>query len=196
MSIEIPDTLLIEQDSLIKKPIHIGKGEILYFQSRIVGKHIFGRLIAGDIKQNGSRKNIRESTSIIDVRRSVAHISDEIYLWNDLSVHENLMNYMASIERSGYDNSASDILKNFRVDLNQKVSSLSVEQKHILNIAIGLGKDPDLILYDDPMSQFDINFYCAIMDRFYTQVVKKGVTLLSTVLIPELQSKFPGRIIP
>lgn len=108
------------------------------------------------------------------------------------------MNYVASIGGSKYHESSANILKKFKIDTNTKVSQLSVDQKHIVNIAIGLSKDPDLILYDDPISQFDTTFYSSIMNAFYDIIVSKdkGITLLSTVTNPELQSRFPGRLIP
>ena len=96
--------------------------------------------------------NIRESS-----RAGITAIYQELNVVDDLSVEQNLSlgkeNHRWGIIQKAPDLSkVSSILHNLdpRIELNQKVASLSVAQKQVIEIAKAISSDANIIVMDEP----------------------------------------------
>ena len=109
----------------------------------------------GEISLNGSPhkpKNIKESR-----QAGITAIYQELNVVDDLTVEQNLSlgkeNHKWGIVRQAPDlGKVTAILKNLdpRIKLDQKVASLSVAQKQVIEIAKAISSDAEIIIMDEP----------------------------------------------
>ena len=178
----------IPPDGILTNRLEFGKGEIVYFSNIPLGTHVFERLISGQIDMSSSTK-----VDLISIRKNIGHINDDNYLWSSLSAKENLELYLESIGMRSASN--QEFVNRLGIEWTKKVDNLEVTQRHLLQIAIGLSKDPEIILYDSTSVHTSLPIYNKIMSVLYNLVKDKGLTLLSNISSSDLIERYPGRII-
>ena len=98
---------------------------------------------------------------LISIRKNIGHINDDNYLWSNLSAKENLELYLESIGMRSASN--QEFVNRLGIEWTKKVDNLEVTQRHLLQIAIGLSKDPEIILYDSTSVHTSLPTYNKIM---------------------------------
>ena len=188
MNTVINTLISIPADEIYRSTIQFGKGEVVYFSNQKLGTHIISKILEGQLNFSNESEVSRSN-----IRRNVAYISDKNYLWTRESAKQNVDLYLESIGLSTGNNRES--IEKLNINWQHKVSELDPVQRHLLQIAIGLSKDPEIILYEDSAQLHSIPVYKRIMSVMYDLVKDKGLTLLSNVTSSNLRELYPGRII-
>lgn len=136
----------------------------------------------GEIYLNGSPhrpRNIKESR-----QAGITAIYQELNVVDDLTVEQNLSlgkeNHRWGIVRQAPDMSkVADILKNLdpRIQLGQKVDSLSVAQKQVIEIAKAISSDANIIIMDEPTAAISEEEVKRLFEIIQT-LKKQGVTII------------------
>jgi len=108
---------------------------------------------SGTITLNGQSYDTRAK----QIRRQIGFVPQDIALWEDFSVKENMMFF----EKLAWTRKSPDQLKQLCSDVkldkwNEPVKILSGGMKRKLNIAITLIHEPDLLLLDEPTAGIDL----------------------------------------
>ncbi len=186
---EAINTLIsIPADDIYGSSIEFGKGEIVYFSNQKLGAHIFNKILQGQLILAGN-----SAVSLSNIRKNIAYISDNNYLWEKQSAKQNVELYLKSIRLST--NSHQEYISQLNIDWNQNVEDLDTLQRHLLQIAIGLSKDPEIILYENSTVIQSESVYNHIMSTIYDLVKNKGITFLSNLSSTHLNENYPGRTI-
>ncbi len=114
------------------------------------------------------------------LRRKIGYVPQEIELWEELSVIEN----MRFFEKLSHENRSVPELKNLLSELHlekydTKVSRLSGGMKRKLNLAISLIHEPKLLLLDEPTSGIDLKSRIEI-GKFLKGLAGKGALIIYT----------------
>ena len=126
------------------------------------------------IDERSYRKNYKK------IRQKIGYVPQEIELWEELSVMENMRFFeaLSSVSRSVAE------LKKMLSDLhlekyNTKVNRLSGGMKRKLNLAISLMHAPELLLLDEPTAGIDLKSRIEI-GKFLKALSDKGTLIIYT----------------
>lgn len=91
------------------------------------------------------------------LRNDIAYVPQELALWNDLTVLEN-MKFFSNLSAAKCSvEDMTTLLKNVQLERDDtKVSALSGGMKRKLNLAISLIQNPKLLLLDEPTAGIDL----------------------------------------
>ncbi|MFP4478830.1 MAG: ATP-binding cassette domain-containing protein [Candidatus Izemoplasmatales bacterium] len=172
--------------------IHVDKGEIHF----IVGENGAGKSTlmkvlsgiyphgnySGDIVFDGEIQhfnNIKDS-----VRKGIVIINQELALFPDLSVYENVFVGHEITKNNGFidwvetSNQAQKYLDmvGLKVDLDQNVRTLGVGKQQLIEIAKALSQDVKLLILDEPTAALNENDSENLLNLLVELKKKKGIT--------------------
>ncbi|WP_042146281.1 ABC transporter ATP-binding protein [Paucisalibacillus sp. EB02] len=124
------------------------------------GKSTLLRILATiDKPDNGSIKlfNFSYETKRKNVRKSIGYVPQDIAIWEELSVKENMLFF----EKLSYASKSESQLRELCLEMNldkwyEQAKTLSGGMKRKLNMAITLIHDPNLLLLDEPTVGIDL----------------------------------------
>jgi len=133
----------------------------------------------GSIKIGG----LELSRSAVEIRKKIGAISHESYLYDDLTVEENLHFYgkMYGLPESELTVRIQTLLEQLHLEQRcmDRVSTLSRGMKQRLSIARSLIHDPDIILMDEPYTGLDLQSACDL-DKMLLENSRKVTVLMVT----------------
>jgi ABC-2 type transport system ATP-binding protein/heme exporter protein A len=133
----------------------------------------------GSIKISG----LELSRSAVEIRKKIGAISHESYLYDDLTVEENLHFYgkMYGLPESELTVRIQTLLEQLHLEQRcmDRVSTLSRGMKQRLSIARSLIHDPDIILMDEPYTGLDLRSACDL-DKMLLENSRKVTVLMVT----------------
>lgn len=115
------------------------------------------------------------------VRKRIGFVPQEIAIWEDLSVEENMIFF----EKLAWKKRSISALRQLCLEMElhkwkEKVHTLSGGMKRKLNIAISLIHDPDLLLLDEPTVGIDLKSKQEIMHYLKKLAKEEGKTIIYT----------------
>lgn len=115
------------------------------------------------------------------VRKRIGFVPQEIAIWEDLSVEENMIFF----EKLAWKKRSVSALRQLCLEMElhkwkEKVHTLSGGMKRKLNIAISLIHDPDLLLLDEPTVGIDLKSKQEIMHYLKKLAKEEGKTIIYT----------------
>lgn len=124
------------------------------------GKSTLLKILATIDKQDsGSLKlnDMEYAKSKKDIRKSLGFVPQDIAIWEDFSVEENMIFF----EKLGWINKSNTELRQICLEMNlnrwkEKVHTLSGGMKRKLNLAISLIHEPNVLLLDEPTVGIDL----------------------------------------
>ncbi len=167
--------LNIEQGEfmIILGPNGAGKTTLLKILETLV------RPSSGSVEIGG----LQLSSSAMEIRKMIGAISHESYLYNDLTVEENLYFYgkMYGLSQGELIVRIQMLLEQLHLDNRRtdRVSTLSRGMKQRLSIARSLIHDPDIILMDEPYTGLDLRSACDL-EKMLIENSKKATVLMVT----------------
>lgn len=167
--------LNIEQGEfvIILGPNGAGKTTLLKILETLV------RPSCGSVKIGG----LELSRSAVEIRKMIGVISHESYLYNDLTVGENLYFYgkMYGLSQGELTVRIQFLLEQLHLEHRcmDRVSTLSRGMKQRLSIARSLIHGPDIILMDEPYTGLDLRSACDL-EKILLENSKKATVLMVT----------------
>jgi ABC-2 type transport system ATP-binding protein len=137
------------------------------------GKSTLLRILATIDKPDSGRINLYDFSyekNRKEVRKSIGYVPQDIAIWEELSVKEN----MHFFERLSYHSKTDDELRQLCLEMKldkwtETAKSLSGGMKRKLNIAITLIHTPELLLLDEPTVGIDLKSKKEIGSYLYKQ---------------------------
>lgn len=161
------------------------KDQIILLGSNGAGKTTLLKTIAMLLRPSSGKLLFREkefSENEAFVRRKTGFIGHSIFLYQDLTVHENLLFFAKLGLVENAKQKTEKILEEFSLsDIRQKIiRSLSKGTQQRVNIARVWLQDPELLLLDEPHSHLDIRASGILNMKLAGHIEKGGAFILAT----------------
>lgn len=150
------------------------------------GKSTAIRLLIGKEKQDGGRilyKNQDIHHNLKKYQSEIAYVPQEIALFEDLSVIDNLKFWFRAVNQSrrGESEKIRELAETLALEdsLKKKVSSLSGGYQRRLNIACALLNEPAIVFLDEPTVGIDARMRSEIVS-FVKDLAAKGKAIVYT----------------
>ncbi len=132
---------------------------------------------------SGSAKLLGEEVPVREVIHRIGYMPQEMAIYTDLTVHENLELFagMYSMSRSSFEGAERDLLE--MIDLAERrdslVATLSGGMKHRVSLACALVHDPELVFLDEPTVGVDPELRKGFWD-YFARLKGAGKTVVLT----------------
>ncbi|MFL6335628.1 MAG: ATP-binding cassette domain-containing protein [Pyrinomonadaceae bacterium] len=148
-------------------------------------KMIMGHLrpTAGEIRVLGRALG----EDLIDIRRRVAYVSENRYLYEWMTVEESI-SFTRAFHETWDDRKAADLLKRFSLPPEKKVRQLSRGNRARLCLLLALSFNPELIILDEPTSGLDPIVRRDFIENIVAEIAEEGKTVLfSSHIVEEVE---------
>lgn len=164
-------TLTVESGEVIGLlgPNGAGKSTLLSILSTITAPSS-GNVTIGGLSLKKNQKAIREV---------IGYVPQDIALWEELSVKENMKMWSKMTSRSLSNKQLQSLCSAVQLEgrWKEKVKNLSGGMKRKLNIAVSLIHEPSVLLMDEPTVGIDLQSKLEII-RYIKQLAAKGKTII------------------
>ena len=164
-------TLTVESGEVIGLlgPNGAGKSTLLSILSTITAPSS-GNVTIGGLSLKKNQKAIREV---------IGYVPQDIALWEELSVKENMKMWGKMTSRSLSNEQLQSLCSAVQLEgrWKEKVKNLSGGMKRKLNIAVSLIHEPSVLLMDEPTVGIDLQSKLEII-RYIKQLASKGKTII------------------
>jgi ABC-2 type transport system ATP-binding protein len=148
-------------------------------------KMIMGHLrpTAGEIRVLGRALG----EDLIDIRRRVAYVSENRYLYEWMTVEESI-GFTRAFHETWDDQKAADLLQRFSLPPEKKVRQLSRGNRARLCLLLALSFNPELIILDEPTSGLDPIVRRDFIENIVAEIAEEGKTVLfSSHIVEEVE---------
>src|SRR5918992_4029142 len=124
---------------------------------------------------------------LLGIRRRVAYVSENRYLYEWMTVEESVR-FTRAFHESWDDKKASDLLKRFSLPPEKKVRQLSRGNRARLCLLLALSFNPELIILDEPTSGLDPIVRRDFIENIVAEIAEEGKTVLfSSHIVDEVE---------
>ena len=124
---------------------------------------------------------------LLGIRRRVAYVSENRYLYEWMTVEESVR-FTRAFHETWDDQKASDLLKRFSLPREKKVRQLSRGNRARLCLLLALSFNPELIILDEPTSGLDPIVRRDFIENIVTEIADEGKTVLfSSHIVEEVE---------
>lgn len=116
----------------------------------------------------------------------VAYIPDAITMLPRMKIKD-AFEFMADFYQSWNERRANEMLSFFKLDKNDRISSLSKGNKMKVNLLLGLSQDVDFVLMDEPFSGIDIFSREQITNVFSSHLIEDRGVIITTHEISDIE---------
>lgn len=166
--------------------LELKKGDFLViFGANGCGKSTFIRILSTLSRPTSGRVFI-EGLDLVKqahiIRQRIGVLLHSSLLYNELSVHENLIFYGRMFHVANLEKKIEEIIAQVGMEsrLKQRVGTLSHGMQKRVSIARALLNDPSLLLFDEPESGLDFNALQSLMDIIKMPSGKKRSAIITT----------------
>ncbi len=188
---------VVDDVSFIVRP-----GEILgYLGPNGAGKSTTIKIITGIIKQSSGKilyNNIDINKNIIEFKKKIGYLPEQSELYTHLTGLEylQLTGRLRLIEEKLLNQKIEAILEQFDMNINMHlpISSYSKGMKQKILITAAILHNPDIILFDEPLSGLDVST-TSIIKNIITKLSSMGKIIIYSSHILEVVEKLCTRVI-
>jgi ABC-2 type transport system ATP-binding protein len=124
---------------------------------------------------------------LLDIRRRVAYVSENRYLYEWMTVAESI-GFTRAFHETWDDQKAADLLKRFSLPPEKKVRQLSRGNRARLCLLLALSFNPELIILDEPTSGLDPIVRRDFIENIVSEIAEAGKTVLfSSHIVEEVE---------
>ena len=148
-------------------------------------KMVMGHLrpTAGEVRVLG--RGLGED--LLDIRRRVAYVSENRYMYDWMTVEESIR-FTRAFHEAWDDRKAADLLKRFCLPPEKKVRQLSRGNRARLCLLLALSFSPELIILDEPTSGLDPIVRRDFIENIVAEIAEEGKTVLfSSHIVEEVE---------
>lgn len=165
--------------------LQISSGEIFgLLGANGAGKSTLLAILSTTMKPSHGRVRIKDfdiCKEIKQIRRIIGYVPQDIALWEELTVKENLRLWSKFLKEKVSAERLVKACEDVRLTdrWNEKVTNLSGGMKRKLNIAVALLHDPEVLIMDEPTVGIDLESKLEI-NEYMKLLVKQGKTIVYT----------------
>jgi ABC-2 type transport system ATP-binding protein len=154
------------------------------------GKSTVIKMIVGHLKPTRGEIRVLGRTlgeDFIEIRKRVAYVSENRYLYEWMTVAESLR-FTRAFHETWDDQKAADLLKRFSLPPEKKVRQLSRGNRARLCLLLALSYNPELIILDEPTSGLDPIVRRDFIENIVSEIAEEGKTVLfSSHIVEEVE---------
>lgn len=154
------------------------------------GKSTIIKMIVGHLRPTSGRIRVLGRTleeDFIEIRRRVAYVSENRYLYEWMTVAESLK-FTRAFHANWDDRKAADLLKRFSLPPEKKIKQLSRGNRARLCLLLALAYNPELIILDEPTSGLDPIVRRDFIENIVSEISDEGKTVLfSSHIVEEVE---------
>jgi ABC-2 type transport system ATP-binding protein len=154
------------------------------------GKSTIIKMIVGHLRPTSGRIRVLGRTlerDLIEIRKRVAYVSENRYLYEWMTVAESIR-FTRAFHESWDDAKAESLLKRFSLPPDKKVRQLSRGNRARLCLLLALSYNPELIILDEPTSGLDPIVRRDFIENIIAEISDEGKTVLfSSHIVEEVE---------
>src|SRR5438477_12284598 len=154
------------------------------------GKSTIIKMIVGHLRPTRGRIRILGRTleeDLIEIRRRVAYVSENRYLYEWMTVAESIK-FTRAFHDTWDDGKATNLLKRFSLPPEKKIKQLSRGNRARLCLLLALAYNPELIILDEPTSGLDPIVRRDFIENIISEISEEGKTVLfSSHIVEEVE---------
>ena len=154
------------------------------------GKSTIIKMIMGHLRPTRGEISILGRAlgeDLIDIRKRVAYVSENRYLYEWMTVAESI-SFTRAFHETWDDKKAADLLKRFSLPPEKKVRQLSRGNRARLCLLLALSFNPELIILDEPTSGLDPIVRRDFIENIVSEIAEEGKTVLfSSHIVDEVE---------
>jgi ABC-2 type transport system ATP-binding protein len=154
------------------------------------GKSTIIKMIVGHLKPTSGEVRVLGRTlgeDFIEIRRRVAYVSENRYLYEWMTVAESIR-FTRAFHKTWDDRKAADLLKRFSLPPEKKVRQLSRGNRARMCLLLALAYNPELIILDEPTSGLDPIVRRDFIENIVSEIAEEGKTVLfSSHIVEEVE---------
>src|SRR5881227_4086606 len=171
--------------------LHVQKGTVFGLLGvNGAGKSTIIKMIVGHLRPTRGRIRVLGRTleeDLVEIRRRVAYISENRYLYEWMTVAESVR-FTRAFHDTWDDRKAADLLKRFSLPPEKKVRQLSRGNRARLCLLLALAYNPELIILDEPTSGLDPIVRRDFIENIVSEISEEGKTVLfSSHIVEEVE---------
>jgi len=154
------------------------------------GKSTIIKMIVGHLRPTRGRIRILGRTleeDLIEIRRRVAYVSENRYLYEWMTVAESIK-FTRAFHDTWDDGKATNLLKRFSLPPEKKIKQLSRGNRARMCLLLALAYNPELIILDEPTSGLDPIVRRDFIENIVSEISEEGKTVLfSSHIVEEVE---------
>jgi ABC-2 type transport system ATP-binding protein len=154
------------------------------------GKSTIIKMIMGHLRPTTGEIKVLGRTlgeDLIGIRRRVAYVSENRYMYDWMTVEESIR-FTRAFHETWDDQKAGDLLKRFSLPSEKKVRQLSRGNRARLCLLLALSFNPELIILDEPTSGLDPIVRRDFIENIVAEIAEEGKTVLfSSHIVEEVE---------
>ncbi|MCK5685502.1 ABC transporter ATP-binding protein [bacterium] len=161
--------------------LKVKKGKVFGLVGRNgAGKTTLIKILMGLIQSDRGEASILDmdfSEKNYEILSYTGFVDEEKTLYKWMTVKE-IIRFTKGFYKSWDDILCSDLIKEFEIDKDQKISSLSRGMRAELSLILALSFHPRLLILDEPTSGLDIMVRHEFLEKFIVYACKEETTIL------------------
>lgn len=154
------------------------------------GKSTIIKMVMGHLRPTTGEIRVLGRTlgeDLLGIRRRVAYVSENRYLYEWMTVEESVR-FTRAFHETWDDQKAGDLLRRFSLPPEKKVRQLSRGNRARLCLLLALSFNPELIILDEPTSGLDPIVRRDFIENIVAEIAEEGKTVLfSSHIVEEVE---------